>query len=97
MIVRGLKTCVLTTAALLTLSNVATADYLVSNGGGGNYNYQLWADEDNFHYYLKIWSRKEDPSSEPSSTTRNFESTRDALNYFDCSYADKDLPVCSDL
>lgn len=94
MITRAATTFLLTTATILTMSNVARADYLVSNGGGGDYNYQLWTDEDNTHYYLKIWSRKADSSSGPS-TTGDFESTRDALNYFDCSYAQKDLPVCS--
>ncbi|MBD2603922.1 hypothetical protein H6G81_05085 [Scytonema hofmannii FACHB-248] len=85
---------ILTTAAMLTTSSIAMADSLISNGGGGDYKYQLWRSTDNTQYYLKIWSRKSDPNSAPLYTTRSHPSSREALDYFDCNYAHKSLPSC---
>ncbi|MGI8504952.1 MAG: hypothetical protein ACR2LR_28075 [Hassallia sp.] len=70
------------------------ADSLISNGGGGDYRYQLWRSTDNTQYYIKIWSRKSDPNSAPSYISRSHPSSREALDDFDCNYAHKSLPSC---
>lgn len=84
----------LTTVSVLATSTIAMADSLVSNGGGGDYKYQLWRTTDNTQYYLKIWSRKSDPNSQPSHITHHYSSSREALDDFDCDYARKSLPSC---
>jgi hypothetical protein len=85
---------ILTILTFLSLSNSALADYLTSQGAGGDYRYELWSSDDGSYYYLKIWSDKADPNNDPDSTTGSFESSREALIYFDCNYAGKNLPEC---
>ncbi|MCC5601961.1 hypothetical protein [Nostoc favosum] len=85
---------VLTVLSLLSASNKVLADYLNSQGSGGNYRYELWSSDDNSHYYLKIWSSEASPNSDAYSTSRGFTSTREALIYFDCNYAQRSLPEC---
>ncbi|MEI1377664.1 hypothetical protein PQG02_11875 [Nostoc sp. UHCC 0926] len=85
---------VLTVLSLLSASNKVLADYLTSQGGGGNYRYELWSTDDNSDYYLKIWSNEASPKSDAYSTTRGFTSTGEALIYFDCNYAERNLPEC---
>lgn len=86
---------VLTVFSLLSASNKALADYLNSEGAGGNYRYELWSTDDNSGYYLKIWLNEASPKSDPYSTTRRFTSSREALIDFDCNYAEKNLLECS--
>ena len=86
---------VLTALSTLGMSNIALADYLKSQGTGGDYRYELWSTDDNKIYYLKIWRREANPTSSPYTITRYFDSSRDALIYFDCNYAEKNLPECS--
>jgi hypothetical protein len=86
---------VLTALSLLSVSNKVLADYLTSEGSGGNYRYQLWSGDDNNNYYLKVWSSEADPSSSPNYTSASFPSSREALVYFDCNYAKKNLPECT--
>ena len=83
-----------TTAAMLTTSTIAMADSLISNGGGGDYKYQLWRSTDNTEYFLKIWSRESSTNSAPLYVTRSHPSSREALDDFDCNYAHKSLPSC---
>lgn len=78
----------------LCVSNIALADYRTGEGAGGNYRYELWSSDDGKYYYLKIWSDKADPNNDRYSTTRGFQSSREALIYFDCNYAGKSLPAC---
>ncbi|WP_335212133.1 hypothetical protein [Nostoc sp.] len=78
---------VLTVFSFLSTSNTALADYLTSNGSGGEYRYELWSTNDNNDYYLKIWSSEASPESTSYSTTRHFSSTSEALDYFDCNYS----------
>ncbi len=78
----------------VSTSNTALADYLNSQGSGGNYRYELWSTDDNSSYYLKIWLYEASPTSSPRTTTRGFDSTREALIYFDCNYAERSLPEC---
>jgi hypothetical protein len=84
----------LTTAVLLSLSSVAMADSLVSNGSGGDHSYELWQSRDNTEYYLKVWKRQSYKDREPLWIVHNFQSSRQALDYFDCYYAGKSLPAC---
>ncbi|MEH2120393.1 hypothetical protein [Nostoc sp.] len=85
---------VLTGLSLLSASNKVLADYLTSEGIGGNYRYELWSSDDNSGYYLKIWSNEASPKSEAYFTSREFTSTGEALIYFDCKYAERSLPEC---
>jgi hypothetical protein len=85
---------VLAVLSLVSASNTALADYLNSEGGGGDYRYQLWSSDDNNYYYLKIWLNEASPESDPYSTTTTFTSSREALIDFDCNYAHKSLPEC---
>ncbi|MGJ5672576.1 MAG: hypothetical protein ACR9NN_02985 [Nostochopsis sp.] len=84
----------LTTLTLISVSTVAKADYLVSNGSGGEYSYELWQNTDNTRYYLKIWRREVYGKEGAYQTTSSFESSQEALEYFDCRYAGKSLPAC---
>jgi hypothetical protein len=96
-LIRTLKVAVipvLTVLSLLSASNKVLADYLSSQGSGGHYRYELWSSDDNSGYYLKIWSDEASPTSSPQTTTREFASSRDALIYFDCNYAERSLPEC---
>jgi hypothetical protein len=86
---------VLTVFSFVSASNIALADYLNSQGSGGDYRYELWSTDDNNYYYLKVWLYEASPNSDPYTTTRSFTSSREALIYFDCSYAEKNLPECS--
>jgi hypothetical protein len=85
---------ILAISTLLSISNTALADYLRGEGRGGDYIYELWSTDDGSSYYLKIWSDKANPKKDPSSKTRSFKSSREALIYFDCNYAGKSLPEC---
>ena len=84
---------ILAISTLLSISNTALADYLISEGYGGEYRYELWSSDDG-NYYLKIWNRDENPQKDNYTTTGNFESSGEALNHFDCYYAGKSLPEC---
>ncbi|WP_223280212.1 hypothetical protein [Nostoc sp. PA-18-2419] len=84
---------VLSAFSFVSVSNTALADYLNSQGTGGDYRYELWSG-DNSNYYLKIWSAEASPTSSPYYTTRGFDSSREALIYFDCYYAKRNLPEC---
>lgn len=75
-----------TAFSILFTSNAALADYITSQGSGGNYRYELWTDGNN-NYVLKIWT-KEATSDSPYITSKTFSSSRDALIYFDCNYTD---------
>ena len=86
---------VLTVLSFVSTSNKVLADYLNSQGSGGNYRYELWSTDDNSNYYLKIWLYEASPTSSPYRTTPEFASTREALIYFDCNYAEKNLAECS--
>jgi hypothetical protein len=84
---------VLTVFSFVSTSNKVLADYLNSQGSGGDYRYELWSTGNN-NYYLKVWLYEASRESDPDSTTRAFPSSREALIYFDCNYAKKNLPEC---
>lgn len=81
-------------STLLSISKTALADYVRSEGFGGEYRYELWSTDDGNNYYLKIWDKDEDPQTDSYVTTGNFESSGEALTEFDCNYAGKSLPEC---
>ncbi|WP_193914574.1 hypothetical protein [Desmonostoc muscorum] len=85
---------VLSVFTFVSASNTALADYLNSQGSGGDYRYELWSSDDNSSYYLKIWLYEASPTSSPRTTTGAFDSSREALIYFDCNYAERSLPEC---
>lgn len=92
-----LKVAVITVSSVFSLlgaANIALADYLNSEGSGGNYRYELWSTDDSNYYYLKIWSNEASPKSNPNATITKFRSVREALIYFDCNYAGRSLPEC---
>ncbi|MBE8970237.1 hypothetical protein IQ277_29715 [Nostocales cyanobacterium LEGE 12452] len=86
---------ILTVLSFVSTSNTALADYLTSEGSGGNYRYELWSSDDNNYYYLKVWLYEATTESDPYPTTVTFTSSREALIYFDCNFAEKNLPECS--
>ncbi|WP_413174014.1 hypothetical protein [Anabaena azotica] len=85
---------ILTVVTLIAAPNAALADYLRSEGYGGDYRYELWSSDDGQKYYLKIWNKDKDPQKDNYLTKGSFKSSSDALNYFDCYYALKSLPQC---
>lgn len=80
-------------ATVLMTPGVALADFKVGNGTGGSYAYELWRTDDGTQYYLKIWARRSYPNGSHFQSS-SFESSRDALNYFDCQYGGRSLPSC---
>lgn len=96
--VRTTLLTVLTLASLLSVPRIALADFMANSGSGGyydkitsrsyRYEYEVWANDDNTEYTLKVWKSQNYPNG---STYRsaNFESARQALDYFDCYYAGK--------
>ncbi len=74
---------ILAISTLLSISSTALADYLTSEGYGGDYYYELWSSDDNKEYYLKIYDRDEDRTKYNYWTVGGFKSSREALNYFD--------------
>ena len=86
---------VLAMFSCIATSNTALADYLNSEGTGGDYRYELWSSDDNSKYYLKIWRREASSDSKPYIPAALFGSSRDALVHFDCYYAKMNLPECS--
>ncbi|RUS95048.1 hypothetical protein [Trichormus variabilis] len=85
---------ILAISTLLSISKTALADYLRSEGFGGEYRYELCSTDDGSDYYLKIWDKNENPQKDSYSQTRSFKSSREALIHFDCNYANNSLPEC---
>lgn len=78
-----------------TTSNQVIAGYLIHDGEGGDYTYELWSTSANYiQYFLKVWRREQNQNSRPLAIAGTFESTREALIYFDCHYANKHLSFC---
>jgi hypothetical protein len=94
----------LTITVLLVTPKVALADYRVGNGGGGHfdergnlfsYEYEVWSDDTNTEYTLKVWQSKNYPNGRPE-VIESFKSARRALDYFDCHYSQKE-DVCEQM
>jgi ABC-type long-subunit fatty acid transport system fused permease/ATPase subunit len=79
--------------ATILIPTVVIADSRVSSGSGGKSSYELWQNADN-EYYLKVWNRDSSTQEAPVRISRDFKSSREALDHFDCVYAEKSLPVC---
>ncbi|GAA6619051.1 hypothetical protein [Scytonema sp. NUACC26] len=89
MISRKIKFAFFSIFALLIVSSTAIADSMTINGSGGDYSYEIWRTTDNKSYYLKVWERQSNRQGAPLYTVRNFDSTGEALDYFDCYYVRK--------
>lgn len=79
--------------AVVLIPTVAMADSRVGSGSGGKYSYELWQNTDN-EYYVKVWNRDSSTQESPKHVSHDFKSSREALDHFDCVYAEKSLPVC---
>lgn len=76
----------------------ASAEFLSNNGSGGYYNrstgrsysfeFELWANDSNTDYTLKVW-RSPDYPNQSAFKVRRFASAAEALKYFDSNYTDK--------
>ncbi|MEB3177762.1 MAG: hypothetical protein VKL59_01775 [Nostocaceae cyanobacterium] len=99
MFFRKITSALLTTVAILAISNTAIADSLITNGSGGNFSYELWQSKENNNnrYYLKIWKQEVYPDDKPLSIVHGFESRDEAVGYFDCYYAQKAVAFCPKL
>ena len=97
----GAKTtllALLTLASLLAVPRIALADFMANSGSGGyydkrtsqsyRYEYEVWANDNNTAYTLKVWDSQDYPNGS-TDRSRSFESARQALDYFDCHYARK--------
>ena len=88
----------LTLTTLLAFPRVALADFLANSGSGGyydksthqshRYEYEVWSDDSNAIYTLKVWDSQDYPNGSPHALS-SFKSAREALDYFDCYYARK--------
>ncbi|WP_143162026.1 hypothetical protein [Phormidesmis priestleyi] len=88
----------LTLASLLAFPRTALADFMANSGSGGyydkntsqsyRYEYEVWANNNNTAYTLKVWDSQNYPNGSPYRSS-SFESARQALDYFDCHYAQK--------
>ncbi|MGJ3245381.1 MAG: hypothetical protein ACFE0I_04820 [Elainellaceae cyanobacterium] len=68
----------------------------VSNGEGGTYQYQLWRNWNGSEHYLFVWRRGASNSQSPSYSYV-FASSREALGFFDCQFAERNLLNCNAL
>ena len=101
----GVKTtllAILTLASLLSFPRTALADFMANSGSGGyydkrtgqsyRYEYEVWSNDNNTAYTLKVWNSQDYPNGS-SYRPVTFESARRALDYFDCTYARRE-DVC---
>jgi len=90
---------VLTTSTLTFLNAVPVlAAYLVGQGDGVNqsglrHRYEIWAQDNNAGYVLRVWRIESYPNGS-SQSHGYFRSMGEALDYFDCYYTNKRLPSC---
>lgn len=104
----GVKTtllAILTLASLLAFPRIALADFMANSGSGGyydkstgrsyRYEYEVWSDDNNTAYTLKVWDSRDYPNGS-SYRSVTFESARKALDYFDCNYAQKQ-DICTQM
>ncbi len=88
----------LTLTTLLAFPRTALADFMTNSGSGGysdkntqrsyRYEYEVWSDDSNTSYTLKVWNSEDYPDGSPTGLS-SFKSAREALDYFDCHYAHK--------
>jgi hypothetical protein len=94
---RRLAVGLLAAVSVLTISSSALADYQMSSGSAGrgdgkDYAYEIWSNNQNTVYTLKVWLRNDYPAG--SYTTHRFRSSKEASDYFECNYMQKSLPSC---
>lgn len=95
--IKKIAMALLSTVSVLALSSAALADYQMSSGSAGSgdgkdYAYEIWSDNQNTIYTLKVWPRND--YLKGAHWTHSFRSSIEAFNYFDCNYVQKSLPSC---
>ncbi|MBF2027701.1 MAG: hypothetical protein IGS48_13200 [Oscillatoriales cyanobacterium C42_A2020_001] len=76
--------------------------YLVKEGAGGrkngsvaeDFHYQVWSNQMNTSYTLKVWEAEDYPNGSPQTVPLSFRSVGEAEEYFDCTYTSKRLRSC---
>ncbi len=104
----GAKTAVLATLSLTVLlasPRTALAEFMSNSGSGGyydkntsrayRYEYEVWSNDNNTVYTLKVWDSQNYPNGSPYSF-HSFRSAGEALDYFDCTYARKE-DICKQM
>lgn len=98
MLSRKIVLPVLTLLTLVVTPQIALAEFLSNNGSGGyydkttgrsySYDFELWTNDSNTQYRLKIWRTSDYPHNSPFRTY-SFASASEALNFFDRNYTAK--------
>lgn len=70
------------------------APFQISEGEGGEFNYQIWQNLNRDEYYLFIWDQHHDDNDEPAASY-NFNSAAAAQSFFTCRYARERLASCN--
>ncbi|KAM3090328.1 hypothetical protein ACKFKG_29880 [Phormidesmis sp. 146-35] len=89
---------ILALGLMFTTPQIASAKFLANNGSGGyydrqtgrshSYEFELWANDNNSKYTLKVWRSPDYPNKSPIKV-EYFRSAGEALNFFDKNYTDK--------
>ncbi|KAM3095007.1 hypothetical protein ACKFKF_25865 [Phormidesmis sp. 146-12] len=89
---------ILALGLMFTTPQIASAKFLANNGSGGyydrqtgrshSYEFELWANDNNTQYTLKVWRSPDYPNKSPIEV-EYFRSAGEALNFFDSNYTDK--------
>ncbi|KAM3116263.1 hypothetical protein [Phormidesmis sp. 146-33] len=90
---------ILALGLMFTTPQIASAKFLANNGSGGyydrqtgrshSYEFELWANDNNTQYTLKVWRSPDYPNGTPFKTHRRLTSVAEALKLFDTNYTDK--------
>jgi hypothetical protein len=76
----------LSKSLLDTFTIESDAPIQISEGEGGEFNYQVWQNLSREEYYLFIWASNQVDGEEPASSY-NFNSAAGAVNFYTCRYA----------
>lgn len=85
-------------------SATASNTYLVKEGKGGYFDnktkidydfyYQIWSDQSNTYFELRVWRYQEYPQGRPFLRERRFRTAVEAEHHFACRYANQPTAVC---
>ncbi|MEM8807016.1 MAG: hypothetical protein AAGF01_13410 [Cyanobacteria bacterium P01_G01_bin.38] len=78
----------LASVSILGLGSAAFAEFRVNTGAIGDYAYELWRSDNGREFTLQVWEREDYPENGMIREHGRFESTREALDYFDCYYGE---------
>lgn len=84
--------------------NASSNTYLMKEGKGGyfdnatktdhDYYYQIWSDQGNTYFELRVWRYQEYAQGRPFFRNRWFKTAVEAENEFACEYAQQPTAVC---